>query len=553
MDRTLIKTNNNSCRSSRKSAVWFSKNHAAMAVLGSFSLSVAMLTGCQTTGFMNASLPVPPSKLNSVQRTAGLDTSRLDEVRYQSPDPSGTYEQQAGNVVSRNQLPGLPYAEDQKAVENSQVSTGKQSDRVAEVKIVGNQTIPTHQITRAINTRAGRFFDPDKLQQDVNQLWRMPEISRIKGPFLERTDAGVIVTLEVVERAAIKKVEFIGNRGIADRTLKKETGLEDGRPLDVHQIRMAKTRLEELYKEKGYPRTQVEIMEGADNGDSKVVFLIHEDEKQRIWNVNFEGNTIASDARLKHFIKSKPGILKVFGGLVKRDEIEQDVTRLTGYYRSLGFFNARIGREVSESNDGRWLTLRFIINEGPRYRVRNVSFIGNSAYTAEQLQTMVNLKPAGSEGPEFNSAKMNKDVVALRDLYGSEGFIFSKVEAEPRFLEEPGLLDIVYKIDEGKQYVAGTINVHFIGGGGITKREVVLNRLSVRPGDLINNREIQNSERRLGTSKVFATGGTTGGPPPRIVVRPPELKELQRFAERTGVSGGSGGGSLGSQGSTSRF
>jgi outer membrane protein insertion porin family len=319
--------------------------------------------------------------------------------------------------------------------------------------------------------------------------------------------------------------------------LKKEAGLEDGSPLDVHQVRMVKTKIEELYKEKGYPRTQVEILEGNEKNDSKVVFLIHEDEKQRIWKADFEGNEIATDARLRHFIKSKPGIMKVIGGLVKRDEIEQDITRLTTYYRSLGFFNAQIGREIDESNDGRWLTIRFIINEGPRYRVRNVSFIGNAAYNAEQLRGMVELKPDDeSSQPEFNVAKMNQDVVALRDLYGSQGFVFSRVEAEPRFLEEPGLLDIVYKIEEGKQYVAGNINVHFEGDYGITKRSVVMNRMSIRPGDVIDVREIRNSERRLGAAQIFAVGGQPGAQPPKVVVRPPELKALERSANASGGS-----------------
>ena len=252
-------------------------------------------------------------------------------------------------------------------------------------------------------------------------------------------------------------------------------------------------------------------MKATKRGDANVVFLIHEDEQQRVWKVQFEGNEIASDARLRHFIKSKPGILKVFGGLVKRNEIEQDIIRLTTYYRSLGFFNARIGREIDESNDGRWMNIRYIINEGPRYKIRNVAFIGNSAYEDDQLLGLLELKPGEEDvEPAFNIAKMNADVVSLRDLYGSQGFVFSKVEAEPRFLEEPGLLDLVYKIDEGKQYYVGNINLHFQGDFGVTKREVVLNRLSVRPGDLIDARELKNSERRLGSAQIFAGRRPTG-------------------------------------------
>ncbi|MFO0454906.1 MAG: POTRA domain-containing protein, partial [Planctomycetota bacterium] len=294
---------------------------------------------------------------------------------------------------------------------NQRVAAAGSGEVVSKVVIKGNKTLPEHYITRNIRTRPGRYFDPDQLQQDVDQLWRMKEIKRINGPYLERTTEGLVITVEVVEKDLITSVEFIGNRGISDQMLKKQTGLEDGEPLDVYEVRMLKSRIEDFYHEKGYPKTQVEILDGDQPNDSKVVFLIHEDEKQRIWDVRFEGNTIANDDRLKTFIKSKPGILKVFGGLVKREEIDQDISRLMSYYRSLGFFNARIGREFTESNDGRWMTLRFIIDEGPRYRVRNVAFIGHSKYTEDQLTGVLKLKPSDDEMPEFNSAKMEQDVV----------------------------------------------------------------------------------------------------------------------------------------------
>ena len=513
-----------------------------------------------------AAHPAPPPSLdlsqiqqNDTAQSASLpiqatDTPR-ETVRYQSP-------QFDSRVRSLNDFSYETAALNQAEV-LAQQPKSRPSDRVAEVIINGNQLLDEYELLRTMKTRPGRFFDPDKLQQDVNQLWRTPGISRVKGPFLEKTPSGVIVTIEVVESSSIGEVKFVGNRGISDATLRRDTGLKDGQPLDVHQIRMAKTKIEEFYKKKGYPRTQVEVMEGGEAGDSRVVFLIHEDEKQRIWKVEFEGNTIAPDGRLKALIKSKPGILKLIGGLVKRNEVEQDITRLTSYYRSLGFFNARIGREISESNDGRWLNLRFIINEGPRYRVRQVSFVGNQVYQGQQLEPLLELRPNQEGSPEFNVAKMNSDVVTLRELYGGEGFIFANIVAEPRFLEEPGLLDIVYKIEEGKQYHAGEIRVHYEGGSSVTRREVALNRLSVRTGDLINVQEIRNSERRLRAANIYAGGGQQGGTPPRIVLTPADEAGAARTASRPSGGGGGrpsgggsssrGGGGSGSRGSGSRY
>jgi len=280
--------------------------------------------------------------------------------------------------------------------------------------------------------------------------------------------------------------------------------------------------------------------------------LIHEDQKQRVWDVEFEGNAIASDARLKSFIESKPGIAKLIGGNVNRDEIEQDVLRLTNYYRTLGFFNARIGREVSESNDGKWVTIRFIIDEGPRYQIRSVSFIGNNNYQSEQLLGLLELKPSAEGAPIFNSTKMNSDVNTLRELYGSEGFVFATVQAEPRFLEEPGLLDMVYKIDEGEQYRVGKINVHFEGDFGITRREVVLSRLGLNPGDNIDSNKIRSAERVLGASQIFAGPGTPGAQPPRVVVRPPGIDgegSGSKGGSQTRVSNSGGSATRGSNGS----
>ena len=119
------------------------------------------------------------------------------------------------------------------------------------------------------------------------------------------------------------------------------------------------------------------------------------------------GNTIASDARLRTQINTKSPILYLFKGELDRKELDEDVNRLTAYYRGLGFFRARIGREVREydpSEDDapdimasrafrnidqfetvQWMVVRFIIDEGPRYKIGNVSVSGNTKYTSEEL------------------------------------------------------------------------------------------------------------------------------------------------------------------------
>ena len=271
----------------------------------------------------------------------------------------------------------------------------------------------------------------------------------------------------------------------------------------------------------------MEIQEGIEPEDEGVVFSIYEGEQQRIFQTRFVGNTIASDARLRTQIKSKPGIMWVFKGTVDREQIDADVERLTAYYRSLGYFKARVGRELEFGESGKWLTLTYVIDEGPRYKIRQVSVLGNQTFTTDSLMERLELK----SGDFFDARRMNRDLNSLRDTYGGEGYIHADIKADPRFLEEPGKIDLVYDVQEGEQYRVGKIIVNIEGDNPHTRRNVVINRLSLSPNDIIDIREIRASERRLRSSQLFLSDPARGVAP-SIAIRPPELMDDTRYAER---------------------
>jgi outer membrane protein insertion porin family len=287
-----------------------------------------------------------------------------------------------------------------------------------------------------------------------------------------------------------------------------------------------------LYHTEGYPQTTVSLLEGDQPGDKGLVLLINEGQIERVASVTFEGNVIASDGRLKTQIESKPGFLwYFFGGKVDRAKLDADVQKITAYYRSLGYFRARVGREITFDDSGKWLDLKFVIDEGPRYVVRNVSVEGNTKFASEPLVEFLKLK----SGKYFNQAEMNRDLNTIVDLYGSQGHVFADVQADPRFLEEPGQLDVVYRIQEGDVFKVSEINVHIAGEFPHTRQTVVLNRLGFRPGDILDSRKIRDAERRLKSSQLFEINPAEGEPP-RIAVRPPDLMSIQGLAQQPQAS-----------------
>lgn len=401
-----------------------------------------------------------------------------------------------------------------------------QSDLVVDVRIVGNKGVSLHKIAPHIKTRAQRGFDRQMIEEDVRRLNRTRLFVNVDVKY-QRVAEGIVVIFEVVERPTLNYVKYLGAT-IKQHHLDKQTNLKPGDAVDPYLIEEGRRKLVEYYHSKGFAKAQVTVLEGDRPGDRGAVYLINEGVKQKIWDVKFVGNTIASGARLKTQIQSKPPILLLFKGEIDWQKIDEDVNRLTAYYRSLGFFRARIGRYLDFNEEQDWATLTFVIDEGPRYRVRSVSVIGNQKFGSEQLLAALRLK----DGQFFDQSAMNKDVSAITDAYGGEGYIFCSVQADPRFLEEPGELDLVYQIEEGKRYRVGRIDVKINGEDARTRRNVVLNRVSLRPGDVVDTRELRASERRLRASGLFLVDPAKGIQP-KIVFQEPKDDELEReYAQR---------------------
>ncbi|MDX1965371.1 MAG: BamA/TamA family outer membrane protein [Pirellulales bacterium] len=403
------------------------------------------------------------------------------------------------------------------------------TDRVIEVRIEGASNVGT---LPKMSTRAGTLYDPKTIEDDVRALDRTRKFVSIK-PRYQTLQDGLLVTFQVVERPLLRYVKFIGMQKIGESTLKKQAELKVGDALDPHRVEEARRTLENYYHEKGFVEAYVSVVEGNKVGDKGAVFVINEGNRQKVWWTQYVGNTIATDARLNTQIQSKPGILWI-GGHVDRNKIDDDIKTLTEYYRSLGFFQARISRELDVSPSG-WLTLTFIIHEGPRYKVRNFSVIGNEKFNQAELLS----KLQEQSGEYFDQAKLNADINAIRDLYGGQGHIFCDIDAETRFLETPGELDIVFSIKEGAVYRVGQILVDIRGSSGESshsRERTVLNRISLRPGDIVDTRLIRADEIRLKRSGLFNNDPTKGAPP-QIVVTPPEgLDEEARELARKNTS-----------------
>uniref|UniRef100_A0A7C2JXW3 POTRA domain-containing protein n=1 Tax=Schlesneria paludicola TaxID=360056 RepID=A0A7C2JXW3_9PLAN len=391
---------------------------------------------------------------------------------------------------------------------------------LADVKIEGNVTIPNSEIAKHVKTRPGRQATQSMIKDDVDALVRTRWFASVE-PVVTRSDAGLVLIYRVLERPIVKRVEYRGAKKIKPEKLAALTNLKVGSPYDVSANRECARRIEEMYHEKGYAFATVELKKGNDRDDREVVFVIHEGSKVVVANVEFEGNEFFSDALLDLKLQTKQRILWAFGGKYDPATIPNDEASIRRYYNSLGFFDMQIEHALKFNEDKSRVVIVYKINEGMRYRIRRIDVLGNEVLTEEELRQ----GHQTASGEYYTERKIAGDVEKMRTQYGQLGRLFAKVDAVPRFTEEPGVVDILYKIDEDKVYRVREINVHIAGDHPHTRTNLVRNISLIQPGDLADPLKIQRTKTRLAGSGYFESDPQNG---PRLDIKRVEAPDWIR-------------------------
>ncbi|MBX3449353.1 MAG: BamA/TamA family outer membrane protein [Planctomycetaceae bacterium] len=376
---------------------------------------------------------------------------------------------------------------------------------LASVKIVGNVTIPTEEISRHVKVRPGRPVTQQQIKEDVDTLVRLRWFAVVE-PSVERGENGPVLIYRVLERPIVRRVEYVGNEKIKTYKLEQLTNLKEGSPYDVAANRECARRIEEHYKEKGYFFATVELEKGNSREDREVVFRIDEGRKVAVSRVKFEGNKFFSDAILQTKKISKTRILWLFGGKYDPATVDEDLAAIEQYYHSLGFFSVKIDAEQRWTEDKARVEFVYHIDEGPRYNIRNIEFHGNNIFSEDELRQHLQFH----EGEAFSGRKIGMSVQKIQDDYGELGRLFAKVDVVPRFLEEPGEVDLHVRIDEDKVWRIREFRVHIVGDSPHTRTTLVNNISQIHPGDIADPRKIRLTKSRLEGSQYFETGPQNG-------------------------------------------
>ena len=367
---------------------------------------------------------------------------------------------------------------------------------VKRIEFRGLQRISEGFVRGIIRTRPGQAYSRRLVQQDVRALLRTRKFYNVFAD-AKLEDGQVVVVFSFEEKPTVRAVEVEGNKHFPDEQLLAEIGIQPGDALDRYAIQRGREAIEDKYRSAGYHYVRVEIDELALRSDQRVVYRIVEGPRVHVRRIRFEGARSFPVRQLRLKIRSRTRFLFFFGGVFDEDLAERDALALQAFYRDEGFLDARVGYRLDfEDVERRKLTLTFVIEEGPRYRIHDIRFFGNRVFSDDRIRGVLKLRV----GDVLRQETLRRDIQAIEELYGRIGYADVRVDARHRFLEEPGKVVLEFHIAEGPHYRIGRV---VIRGNTHTQDKVIRRELGFWPTEDFNTVAMKQAERRLLETGLF--------------------------------------------------
>jgi outer membrane protein insertion porin family len=316
----------------------------------------------------------------------------------------------------------------------------------------------------------------------------------------------VFLNLYLQERPRIIRWDFEGVRSGEKSDLNERLKLRRGGELSDYVISSSSEIIRRFYVEKGFLQTEVIVKHEADSmvmNGVRVTFVVDRKNRVKIKKINFSGNENVKGSKLASAMKKTKDmrILNFFSSKkFNEKEYEKDKKLIIQKYSERGYRDAKIVKDsIYYMEDGR-LGIDFVIDEGNKYYFRDITWTGNSMYSAEQLNSILRI----GKGDIYDVVSMEKRLFDAEEgnvtkLYRDRGYLFFRVMPVEKAIVGDSV-DVEMRMFEGKPAIFNRI---VINGNNVTNEKVARRELYTRPGYLFSQTALERSVRELATMGHF--------------------------------------------------
>ncbi|NER12577.1 outer membrane protein assembly factor BamA [Leptobacterium flavescens] len=422
------------------------------------------------------------------------------------------------------------------------------------IKVTGIKSYNENTVITYTRLRVGQpiTVPGEEISKVIKNLWGLELFSDINVYITKIEGDKIFLELNIQELPTLSEVKIAGIKNKRVDEIVKETDLKKGKKLTESFLTNTKNYLVNKYKKQGYLNAKVNLVTAVDTAETnslKLLVNIDRGEKVKVRSITFNGNEQLKGKRLRKAMKNtkKKFPLRFWKKSKFIDEDYQtDLSTIIDAYKEKGFRDARIISDtVAFNNESNTIDINIDVEEGRKYYFGNIDFIGNTAYTDEQLKSILGI----DEGDTYNGVLLKErvadptkpDALDVTNLYQNNGYLFSRINTV-EVSAENDTIDFEVRIIEGKPAYINNVTVK---GNDKTNDRVIYREMRVRPGQLYSKDNVIRTIRELGQLGFFDPEAITPdiqNPDPNAGTVDIEYSLVEKGSSQVELQGGFGGG-----------
>ena len=310
----------------------------------------------------------------------------------------------------------------------------------------------------------------------------------------------------------VSEINYIGLKKSEREAMETKLGLLKGGQVTPNTISRAKFLAKKYFDDKGFNNADIDIMQRDDVSNKNSVILdviVDKKAKMRVRHIEIIGNEALSDKKIKGSLFTKGAFKKIhesgkFGNIFKSKKYtperwKEDKRNLIKKYNEYGFRDAVILEDSVWNVDDKHVNILVKVDEGTKYYLRNITWVGNTVYATDYLNALLGMKKGDVYNQTLMSKRLTEDDDAVGNKYWNNGYLFYNLQpTEVNIVGDS--IDLEMRITENQQ---ARLNHVRINGNDRLYENVVRRELKTKPGDLFSKEALMRSARELASMGHF--------------------------------------------------
>ena len=352
----------------------------------------------------------------------------------------------------------------------------------------------------------------DQITDAVKHYWKYGLFSDVSISVDSLVHDKAYLHIHLQMRPRVSTINYVGLKKSERTDMEEKLGLLKGAQITPNMIDRAKLLAKKYFDDKGFKNADIQIVQRDDVAQKNQVILdviIDKKEKMKIKTITIEGNKALSDGKIKGGFLRKGAFAKTheagkLGSFLKAKKYtperwKADKQKLIDKYNEYGYRDAVILGDSVWNVDSKHVSILIKVDEGKKYYVRNIRWVGNTIYNSDYLSAVLGMKKGDVYNQKLMNKRLTEDDDAVGNNYWNNGYMFYSLHpTEVNIVGDS--IDLEMRIFEGPQ---AHVNHVRINGNDRLYENVVRRELRTKPGDLFSKESLQRSVREIASMGHF--------------------------------------------------